>query len=111
MLDIKLIQGDTLDIAFQFLGAEDEVLDDTVILSAYVTCERLKIQTNLAYDPEGGIWLLSFASGETINFDSCVTTYDLTLVYSDPMNTVVKTEVYQNKFSVLKKNNKVIYHV
>lgn len=103
--DISIIQGDDLAIVYQFIDSDGKPLDDTTIATAYVTCVELPYQTTLTYNAIYKGWELSISSNESNLFQQGVYTYDLTIYF---INAIVQTELYQAKFTVLLKRNKVV---
>lgn len=100
--DIELIQGDYSSFLYTITDNNDEPLNN--INKVIFSCKRLKSTIELIKITNSDFALI-FSSDITSTFSSCVTTYDITIMFKNEQTPI--TVVYDATLTILRKENKI----
>ncbi len=105
--EIVIIQGDTYQKSVQILRCNNgthEVISPELIDSVIITSSKLNINKILGYDSQNKKYILNLQSSETALFSPQITTYDITVKFTDQK---IKTLCYKGQIRVMEKVNAI----
>ena len=97
---ITIVKGDSFEKTFKMEQS------NSLIAKVYFTSKDLNLQKELSYDSTHDVYTLSLTKDETADLREVLTTYDITVQFSDDK---ILTVVYKDLIHILPKINKVTY--
>lgn len=97
--DVSVIQGDVLEVYFELIGIEPEVVQNL-----WFSSKRAGLYTSCPFSKIHNAYCLRLESECTERIKPCICNYDLTVEFIDGNKMTV---VHERLFAVLKKRNEL----
>lgn len=97
--EIVIIQGDSYQKKVKIINVDNSLIDSVIM-----SCEKLNINKELTYDSEKQEYVFYLSPEETSAYQENLANYDFTIKFKDDN---IKTICYNSMIRVMPKNNAV----